>query len=164
MKNPFSSAPKKELPSDEPPPYEQLEAIHSPEKGDQKVPEAPLYSETYGPNEYPPEKGGPPVAPRPDWQNGNTSSPGHVPPGTYTYTVAPQTANIAYDIEGRNARPGYAQYLQTDAQRIAQGDAPKPREAFGRGGAPLAPSKKSLGQSGGFPGALGPTYYDSSRK
>lgn len=177
MKKFFSHEKKDQPPADEPPSYEQLEEYQN------LSAEVPQYSGNYGPNEYPQEKKsedwpqggyGPqqPQQPQQDWQNynGNTNSNtntnngfGHAQPPPGTYTVPPQKVNIAYETDGRNMRPGYAEYVQMDNQRVAQGDVPLPRDAFGRKGAPLAPSKKSQGLSGGFPGSHGPTYYNSSR-
>lgn len=114
------------------------------------------------------------------FNNGSNGAPANYGPGsghgngsgfqgTYgipanTYAVPLQVTNIAYDTEGRVTRPGYKEYLQADQQHVAQGDVPKPRSAF-RHGAPLAPSRKggSL-SSGGFPGAKGTTYYNTSEK
>ena len=159
----------KETPSDEPPSYEQLEASQLTGNGEQ----TPQYSGNNGPSEYPDEKLGeedsfPDVSPQkwhdPNLHQKHNNSPGggHAQPPPGTYTLPPQKVNIAYETDGRNTRPGYADYVRRDNERISQGDAPKPREAF-RHGAPLAPSKKGQGL-GGFPGALGPTYYGSSSK
>lgn len=161
-------------PSDEPPSYDQLEATQNTNDWSQNRSDAPSYSSNYGPNEYPPEKKDSAYdndtftsyPPPPGWQNSEFSGGPNQPTppqGTYTYTVPPQKANIAYDTEGRHTRPGYAEYIKKDNERISQGDLPRPREAFGRGGAPLAPSKKSLGLSSGFPGSSKTTYYNSSR-
>lgn len=91
--------------------------------------------------------------------------------GTYTipantYLVAPQLVNIAYETDGKYTRPGYVEYLQNDPQRVAQGNGPLPRQAFGRGGAPLAPGNKSSQKTGGgaFPGSSKTTYHNAANR
>ncbi|GEQ67668.1 hypothetical protein JCM33374_g1333 [Metschnikowia sp. JCM 33374] len=172
------NAPPIDAPIDAPPSYEQSEGLQYNTQGNQTPEEVPQYSGKYGPNEYPPEKktehldnNYAPQQPQNGWQNINTNpinynndSKGNAQPPPGTYTLPPQKVNIAYETDGRNTRPGYADYVRRDNERVAQGDFPKPREAFGRGGAPLAPSRKGQGSSGGFPGASGPTYYSSSQK
>ncbi|KAM9924533.1 hypothetical protein OXX59_004474 [Metschnikowia pulcherrima] len=164
--NTFNS---KETPSDEPPSYEQSEASQLTGNGEQ----TPQYSGNNGPSEYPDEKSKEgdffSDVSQQNWQDPSSHQKqniapggGHAQPPPGTYTLPPQKVNIAYETDGRNTRPGYADYVRRDNERISQGDAPKPREAF-RHGAPLAPSKKGQG-SGGFPGASGPTYYGSSSK
>lgn len=135
----------------DPPSYDQLEQSHGAQN------DAPKYQSNYGPNEYPEEKkGGPP-------NNTANGPPTYMVPQDKPYMVAPQQINIAYETDGAATRPGYKEYSQRDQQRVAQGDVPKPREAFGRGGAPLAPSHQAgLSSSSAFPGGKGPTYYNSS--
>lgn len=146
----------------EPPSYESLQQSHQePEK--QGSTGAAASSEASGPpqyggdgkqDEYPQEKTG---------FNEPSDNPLGIPPGTYV--VPPQQVNIAYG--GSHTRPGYKEYVEHDDARVAQGDLPKPREAYGRKGAPLAPSHQSAsggGPPGAFPGSHGPTYYNASQK
>lgn len=148
----FHSDKKEEKPqesSNEPPLYDQLQQQH--------LGEAPQYENHGDPNEYPQEKqDGPP-------NQGNQQGVYTIPQNTYL--VAPQSVNIAYETDGKYTRPGYKEYLQHDQQRVAQGDLPKPREAF-KHGAPLneGSGKNPKAKSSGFPGSGGPTYYNSSQK
>lgn len=96
--------------------------------------------------------------------------PGNYGPPPVNYAVPPnshavplQMTNIAYDTEGTVTRPGYKEYLQRDKELVAEGDIPRPRSDF-RHGAPLAPSRKGGKSSGGFPGAKGVTYFNTSEK
>lgn len=147
---------KANLASDLPPSYDQLQQDH-PEH-------TPQYS---GSNEYPQEKG--------DYGKSSDNFYGAdqkgqndvytVPPND-VYQVAPQQVNIAYETDGKYTRPGYSEYLQNDQGRIARGDFPKPREAFGRGGAPLTQGSKNNQKTGGgaFPGSSKTTYYNAANK
>lgn len=188
MKKFFSHAKHDQQPSDEPPSYEQLEGYQN--QSEETPQYSGNYGPNEYPSEkkseHWPEGGyGPQQLQQPNWQgnnpnnfyndnnysNNNNNNNSNNNPGGYglaqpppgTYTVPPQKVNIAYETDGRNTRPGYAEYVQMDNQRVAQGDLPLPRDAFGRKGAPLAPSKKGMGLSGAFPGAKGSTYYNSSR-
>lgn len=164
----------------EPPSYEQLQENQQNQGTLDQPPAFASHSDydqgsqysNLGPNEYPEEKKSDPFSDyTPSWsqagaprnpQNGSDGGYGHssngIPPGMYS--VPPQKANITYDTQGSFTRPGYKEFLENDRQRVAQGDVPQPRSAFGRKGAPLAPSKQ--GSGGGFPGGPGATYYSSS--
>lgn len=121
--------------------------------------EAPPY---HGPNEYPEEK------PHPYQSSGGSSSTNepYVLPANNVYQLSPQQINIAYETDGRNTRPGFKEYLDNDPQRIESGNGPRPREAFGRKGAPLEPGYKSNQRTGssGFPGSSKTTYYNAANK
>lgn len=164
----FKSSKKDHEPQDqqappEPPSYDQLQQYHS-NQPDEQVPQ---YSGNYGQYEYPEEKGS-------SSQNYSIQQSAHgqefsndvftVPASTYQ--VAPQMVNIAYETDGQYTRPGYTEYLQRDQQRVAQGDFPKPREAFGRGGAPLSQGRQNNQRTGGgaFPGASKTTYHNAANK
>lgn len=146
----------------EPPSYDQLQQDHAPDQ-------TPQYSSNYGPNEYPEEK----KSQSQDFEQQGFQQPGPGQTGTdvytvpaNTYSVAPQLVNIAYETDGQYTRPGYREYLQNDPQRIASGNGPKPREAFGRGGAPLSQGTKNNQKTGGgaFPGSSGTTYHNAANK
>lgn len=155
---------------------------YPPEKGQQQPPSG------YGPNEYPPEKtqDAPGYQPPPpsgygpqsttvnqNWSNplphfsgGPPQGSQGPPPGTYTvpantYSVRPNTVNIAND-SGKYTRPEYQEYLKRDQERMAQGNYPKPREAF-KHGAPLDPGHVGLSKSG-FPGRSGATYHNAANR
>lgn len=137
-------ADEKAEPSGEPPSYDELQENHPGEP-------IPIHNDQ---KEYLPEK--------------DNSSQSSNPQDMYTvpqniYTVPSQMINIAYEQDGDLTRPEYKEYLKRDQQRVAQGDFPKPREAFAHG-APLNPGKKSNQSSGGFPGRSGATYHESANK
>lgn len=140
---------------DEPPSYDQLEQSHGNEQ------DAPQYGGSFGPDEYPEEKKAPPGS-------GHSSQKDEAPPYTgppsQPYMVVPQQVNIAYETDDQFTRPGYREYLLNDPQRVAQGNGPRPRDAFGRGGAPLAPSNQGLSSSRGFPGGNAATYHNAANK
>lgn len=150
--------------SQDPPSYDQLQQEHAPDQDGQ----APQYSGNYGPNEYPPEKADNPSSYQPpnSGPGQNSGNDVYTVPANNTYSVAPQLVNIAYETDGKYTRPGYREYLQNDPQRIASGNGPKPREAFGRGGAPLSQGTKNNQKTGGgaFPGSSGPTYHNAANK
>lgn len=79
--------------------------------------------------------------------------------------VKPQMVNIT-QANPEHLNPSYQQYLQRDAQRIQQGDYPKPHDYY-KHGAPLSqgtvnPNLKTGG--GAFPGRGGATYNNAANK
>jgi len=167
---------KSEQAPDAPPSYDQLQQAHNLE-------DTPQYS---GSSEYPQEKSdnpghentgaNPPYVNHQDTNyNVNYSQGGQgqgqgqgvytIPPNDL-YQVAPQQINIAYETTGQYTRPGYVEYLQNDPQRVASGNGPRPREAFGRQGAPLSKGNKNNESTGGgaFPGSSKTTYYNAANR
>lgn len=154
-----------ETPPQEPPSYDQLQQFQNQPNPNQPQDNAPQYSGNYGPNEYPQEKGNNNNYPQNPGQGQGPGNDVYTVPAN-TYLVAPQQVNIAYETDGKYTRPGYTEYLQRDQQRVAQGDYPKPREAFGRKGAPLTEGSTNNQNSGGgaFPGSSKTTYHNAANK
>lgn len=149
--------PKEMVAPDFPPTYDQLQQDN--------LNHTQQYS---GPNEYAQEKGNLGYENTSNNTNGQPGQNGNVytiPPNNL-YQIAPQQVNIAYETDGKYTRPGYSEYLQNDQGRIARGDIPKPREAFGRGGAPLSKGSKNNQKTGGgaFPGSSNTTYHNAANK
>lgn len=79
--------------------------------------------------------------------------------------VKPQMVNIS-QANPEHLNPSYQQYLQRDAQRIQQGDFPKPHDYY-KHGAPLSEGKvnpKLQTGGGAFPGRGGATYDNSANR
>lgn len=79
--------------------------------------------------------------------------------------VKPQMVNIT-QANPEHLNPSYQQYLQRDAQRIQQGDFPKPHDYY-KHGAPLSEGRvntKLKSGGGAFPGRSGATYDSAANR
>lgn len=145
-----------EKPPIDPPPYNEDQGEHG------KDDEAPPYWSDHGADEYPEEK---PHKFESPGESSSASEP-YTLPANHVYELPPQQVNIAYETDGRHTRPGFKEYLQNDPQRVASGNGPQPRQAFGRKGAPLEPGYQNSQRTGGggFPGSSKTTYYNAANK